>query len=66
MIKLKEISELPSGTLKSTVNKEFDMVNKDMESYSCDLFSFDIYGGDRYYPMGRYEVNESLFIKSEE
>lgn len=64
-VELKEISELPDKMLKSTIDKEFDMLSQDMESYGCDLFSFHIYGSDHYYPTGDYQVNEHLFKESE-
>ena len=61
---LEEISEFPSDMLKSKIDKEFDMVNKEMESYGCDFFNFHIDGGDSYYPSGYYTVTEELFGKS--
>jgi hypothetical protein len=64
-VELKKINELPIGMLKSKIDKEFDMVNQDMDRYHCDLFSFDIDGGDPFYPMGKYIVHESLFEKTE-
>ena len=61
IVKLKEISELPANMIKSKIDKEFDMVDEDMDGYSCDLFHYTKDGGDSYYPMGSYHVEENLF-----
>lgn len=66
IVELKEIGTLPDGMLKSRIDKEFDMVKEDMKRYDCDLFEFDVYGDDEYYPMGSYSVNEALFSRDPE
>lgn len=63
LVKLKEISELPENMVPCKLDKEYEMLSKDTESYSCDLFSFTVYGGDHYYPCGHYTVFEDLFGK---
>lgn len=38
-----------------------DDIVKDAENIHNDVFNVDYYGGDRYYPMGGYDVNMNLF-----
>lgn len=63
IVELKEINNVPENMIPSKVATEFDMVDENMDRYTCDLFSFDKDGGDRYYPMGSYSVEENLFGK---
>lgn len=62
-VSLDPIAGVPENMIPCKIKTEFEMINPDSETYECDVFKFDVYGGDRYYPCGSYFVDESLFGK---
>lgn len=60
-VELKEITSVPEDMIPCKIDTEFDMVNENDRTYSCDLFEFNVDGGDEDCPCGDYSVEENLF-----